>query len=265
MPRFGRSRVRHVPSSDQHGLFHSEYLDPRVLERVVAVLESSNDSLGVGGGGHLFDARRVAMTIGYIRRFDLAAGNVVEIGNPDHVVTRALWDQLPSIERASTRHDLRSERFPQEDDSVDGLLCLEVIEHLSDIRYAHATTLTGLFHFLEEVYRVLRVGGRALFTTPNACSLWTIQRALLSDPPLMWEWHFREFTPDELRKILRSVGFEVITMRTEFVWHLWDFSSIHRFMLENGYAVDERGDDIFAVVVKPSRRVRHPHGLDLPL
>lgn len=248
-----------------HDLFASAYLDQLVLDRVVASLRSSTADVGVGGGGPLFDARRAATTVGYIQEFDLARGLVVDIGNPDHAVTRAVWEQFPDVRRVSTSHDLRREGFPSGDGSVDSLICLEVIEHLSDQHYAHATTLSGLFYFLEEVYRVLSVGGRALFTTPNATSFWAIQRALLGDPPLMWEWHFREFTPDEIRRILASVGFSIITLRTEFVWHLWDFGAIHRFMLDNGYRVDERGDDMFIVVEKPPVRIRHPHELDLPV
>jgi SAM-dependent methyltransferase len=252
-------------SSAQRGLFRSEFFEEKTLRSTREALAGTGATLGVGGGGLEFDARRIAMTVEYVRRFGLATGRVVEVGRLEYAAARALWGHFPDVEPLETQSDLRTEALDFPDDSIDGLVCLEVIEHLSDVPYAHATTLNGLFHFLNEVYRVLRVGGKALFTTPNAASFWAIQRALRQEPPMMYEWHFREFTVDELRRIMESVGFEIATLRTEFVWHLWDFEPLRRFVARNGYGTDDRGDDVFIVVTKPAVRDSKPHGLDLPI
>lgn len=222
-------------------------------------------ALGINDSGIFFDARRIATTIEYIRHFNLSAGRVVEIGSLEYASSRAIWKDFPDASVTGTKNDLRVEPLPFESESVNSLICLEVIEHLSDVPYHQATTLSGLFFFLNELYRVLAVGGRALITTPNAASLWAIQRALLNQPPLMYEWHFREFTLPELKEIVESLGFNVVSLRTEYVWHLWDFSPIQDFMLKNGYSVEDRGDDIFLVIERPEIRKQRPNSLQLPI
>jgi len=82
---------------------------------------------------------------------------------------------------------------------------------------------------------------------------------------MLYEWHFREFTCSELKQIMEHIGFNIEILRTEYVWHMWDFSALIDFMLHNGYDCDNRGDDIFVVVSKPAVRLRRPHRLGLPL
>lgn len=62
------------------------------------------------------------------------------------------------------------------DNSFDTIVSFQVIEHISDDAF-----------FLEEIYRVLRPGGKAIISTPN--SMHTLSR----NP-----WHEREYTPQEL-------------------------------------------------------------------
>jgi predicted SAM-dependent methyltransferase len=236
-----------------------------VLDWTREALRSAAATLGVGGGGHDFDVRRIAKTIEYMNFFELYKGVAVEIGSLEYLVSQVIWQYFPDAKPIGTSHDLRIEPLDFLDNSVDSLICLEVIEHLSDTPYQQATTLNGLFYFLEDLYRVLKVGGRALITTPNAASLWTIQRALLNEPPMMYEWHFREFTVRELRQILESIGFEIVIMKTEYMWHRWDFEPIRQFMSSQGYSVDDRGDDVFIVVSKPVNQIRKNHNLNFPI
>ena len=235
-------------------MFYSRVCEPSVelIEKISKQLLDMPNVLGVSAACKTFDARRIAMTIEYIKRFGLFKGNVVEIGDPGYASAKIVWDSFPNASVAGTAVDLRSERLPFSTATVDSLVCLEVLEHLSDVPYAQATTLSGVLFFLSEVYRVLRVGGRALITTPNASSIWVIQRALLQQPPLMYEWHFREFTPGELREIVESLGFTVRLLECEFVWHLWNFSPIVDFIAANGYSLEDRVDDIFLVIEKLS-------------
>lgn len=172
-----------------------------------------------------FDARRISMTIEYIKKhLDVCDKKCVEIGSLDYPSAKIIWKKFVNADIADTAVDLRYDKLPFDDGSIDCVTCTEVIEHISDRFYEEATTLDGLVFFLQEVYRILKVGGRCLITSPNSNSLWAICRALRCEPPLMYDWHFREYTVDELSRIVKSIGFDVVVHRTEYVWHMWDFS-----------------------------------------
>jgi len=64
--------------------------------------------------------------------------------------------------------------------------------------------------------------------------------------------HFREFTYFEIVNLIREAGFEINKATTEKVWHFWDFRPIEKFMRENGYSLDFRGDDTFVISCKSS-------------
>ena len=75
--------------------------------------------------------------------------------------------------------------LPFEDGAFDLVTSFQVIEHVEDTDA-----------FLREIRRVLKPGGGALFTTPNA--------AVRLDPGMRpWNrFHVREYRPDELREAL---------------------------------------------------------------
>jgi SAM-dependent methyltransferase len=58
------------------------------------------------------------------------------------------------------RIDLESGRFPWEDESVDVLVCNQVLEHLKNVWLP-----------MNEMHRVLRPGGHAVLSVPNLASL----------------------------------------------------------------------------------------------
>jgi SAM-dependent methyltransferase len=221
--------------------------------------------MGVGGGGDVFDARRIAITIEYIRRHGLSKGLCVEIGSLKYLSSKVIWSCFDAVNLVGTRHDLRHSPMPFPDNFVDNIICTEVIEHISDICYEQATTLSGIFLFLNEAKRVLRKGGRMLITTPNAASLWVLQAALLERSPMMYEWHFREFTVHEMKQIVESIGgLKLVVHNTEFVWHLWNFSHITDFIKQSSFSMSDRGDDQFIVIEKDDSIKAIPHNLNLP-
>ena len=57
--------------------------------------------------------------------------------------------------------DIENERFPFDDCTFDYVVCGEVLEHL----------FSSPFHMLDEIRRVLKVGGILLLSTPNAVKL----------------------------------------------------------------------------------------------
>ncbi|MFA5951866.1 MAG: hypothetical protein WC807_16440 [Hyphomicrobium sp.] len=249
----------------QRNRFISDYINQQTLLSVTQKVDSIGPTLGVGGGGLHFDTRRLAITVEYLRRHLAEGARCVEIGSTEYLSSQVVWSFFPDRQVMGTDVDLRSTCLPFVDGSVDNVIATEVVEHISDINYMQATTLSGLFFFLGEVYRVLRVGGRAVISTPNAASVWALQRILLGKAPLIYDWHFREFTTEELSKIVEHVGFEIVIHNTEFVWHLWEFSAIIDFMKANNYSIADRGDDQFLVVEKGAQRTRKPHDLTLPI
>lgn len=70
-----------------------------------------------------------------------------------------------------------------EDNLYDVIISFQVIEHIKDDKL-----------FLEEIFRALKPGGKALLTTPN------IKKTLTRNP-----WHIREYTADQLEKLAGSI------------------------------------------------------------
>lgn len=92
---------------------------------------------------------------------------------------------LPELEREAPNVEFRAATVPPlpfADDSFDFVISFQVIEHI-----AQDTA------FVQEVYRVLRPGGRFVVTTPNA------PMSLTRNP-----WHVREYRADELRELLQG-------------------------------------------------------------
>ena len=69
------------------------------------------------------------------------------------------------------------------DGSFDTIVSFQVIEHIADDRL-----------FLQEIYRMLKPGGKAIISTPN------ITHTLSRNP-----WHEREYTPQQLTDLAASI------------------------------------------------------------
>jgi len=80
-----------------------------------------------------------------------------------------------------------------EDNSIDFVVAFQVIEHINDDKL-----------FISEIFRVLKPGGKLILTTPNKLM------SLTRNP-----WHFREYTPNEMEKILQT-SFKEINIKGVF-------------------------------------------------
>jgi len=69
------------------------------------------------------------------------------------------------------------------DNKYDTVVSFQVIEHIENDKL-----------FLQEIYRVLKPGGRALLTTPNR------KMSLTRNP-----WHIREYLPEELAQLAGTI------------------------------------------------------------
>jgi SAM-dependent methyltransferase len=110
------------------------------------------------------------------------------------------------VVRESALFNVEEERFPFDDDSLDGVLFCEMLEHL----------LMNPLHTLGEIHRVLRHGGCLILTTPNVARLENVLRLLhganLYDPYSgfgPYGRHNREYTRHELHRLLEFAGYDV--------------------------------------------------------
>lgn len=116
-------------------------------------------------------------------------------------------------------------RFPYPDATFDLITAMEVIEHVSSSPRA----------FIKEIKRVLKPNGSVFIATPNAASWAKIFRQLAHAPsydakpysqnfgPRHVMCHVYEYTPWELKELLRSEGFEIAKFST---WDPYDFDPV---------------------------------------
>ena len=101
---------------------------------------------------------------------------------------------IDSLRSRFPGHSFHRMNFPPlkgiADSRFDAVIAFQVIEHIEDDRL-----------FLQEIYRVLRPGGKALLSTPNR------NFSLTRNP-----WHVREYLPGEFEALSRSVFDEVEIM-----------------------------------------------------
>ena len=81
-------------------------------------------------------------------------------------------------------------RLPLQDHWADAVFALDVLEHVDDAAV------------LDELHRVLRVGGTLIATVPAFTFLWSYRDEDAG--------HLRRYTPRHLHSVLTSAGFEVL-------------------------------------------------------
>ncbi|MFA4954187.1 MAG: class I SAM-dependent methyltransferase [Patescibacteria group bacterium] len=153
-------------------------------------------------------------------------------------------------------HDL-AERLPFADGTFDVVVCNAVIEHIHGIHK----------QLFQEVRRVLKPGGRFVFTTPNLAMLLKRVRFIFGRSPnwdiqdyfkqaAQFTGHIREFTVPECRRMLAWSGFggiKVYSRPTYFSWRQLKMPKLwHRLLLQGVSLISpDMGDLIFAIGRKP--------------
>lgn len=135
--------------------------------------------------------------IAYYKAAEMISGRALEIGTGSQygleIVTPSV-DKLVTIDKFKMDMNLSPEmkekvEFKQmtvppfaglEDNSFDFAFTFQVIEHIEDDH-----------RFVDEIYRVLKPGGKLLVTTPNRTM------SITRNP-----WHVREYIPKELNQLL---------------------------------------------------------------
>jgi SAM-dependent methyltransferase len=111
--------------------------------------------------------------------------------------------------------NVEADVFPFPNESFDVVLWCEVLEHLQRDPLAA----------LREINRVLKPGGKVILTTPNACRLESVAR-MISGTNVQDAYsgygaygrHNREYTRDELSRLLAWAGFTAEVMFTADVY-----------------------------------------------
>jgi SAM-dependent methyltransferase len=89
-------------------------------------------------------------------------------------------------------------KIPFENETFDSITCMEVIEHVPE---------TDAVIALKEMYRVLRPGGVFVLSTPNS------RNSLGGE---VNDYHFKEYTSEEMSALLHQTGFQDIEMQGLF-------------------------------------------------
>lgn len=123
---------------------------------------------------------RFSATTALLARFSTPSSRVVEIGSTDASfakhVAHATWETVDKFGNPDHIADLDGDlaHLPFADDSVDLILCTEVLEHL-----------TAGSQLVEEMARTLTPQGRAIVSVPNIASLKCRLRLALGKVPSM--------------------------------------------------------------------------------
>ncbi|GAB2612996.1 class I SAM-dependent methyltransferase [Belliella aquatica] len=159
----------------------------------------------------------------YIAAKPMVSGNLLEVGCGEGRGVEVLLEKVESylgldkIEEVIT--SLKA-KFPNvafqqavippfhniASDTYDTVVSFQVIEHIEDDKL-----------FLEEIYRVLKPGGKAIISTPN------IRHTLSRNP-----WHIREYTAKELIKLGEGIFDKVNAMGIGGNDKVWSYHEENR-------------------------------------
>jgi SAM-dependent methyltransferase len=159
----------------------------------------------------------------YIAAKPLVNGDLLEIGCGEGRGVEVLLDRVDTyhgLDKIPEVIDKLSHNFPKAtfeqaiippletvvSNKYDTVVSFQVIEHIENDQL-----------FLEEIYRVLKPGGKAIISTPN------IRQTLSRNP-----WHIREYTGDQLKKLCEDIFDRVEAMGIGGNGKVWTYHEANR-------------------------------------
>lgn len=135
-----------------------------------------------------------------------------------------------------------------DDEQFDTIFCLEVLEHMND---------QVLKAILEEIYRILKLDGYLIISTPANERL----EDNLTMCPECGEWfhskgHVRSFSENSIKKLLKSHGFSIVSLKKLPLGSLGRHSFLGYFWkLFNYLNLGFKPTSFFAVVQKKRKEI----------
>ncbi len=266
-PVIDEDRLRHIRefllSLDQPDARSHEYLR-RHAERLALTVSlappstSSGRCLELGSYMHVAPALQEFCGYGHIRTASFAPKGST-------VVKLASSKGRTLLQCEMDLFDAERDEFPYPAEHFELVLAGEMIEHLK----------RDPMHMLFEIQRVLEPDGRVLITTPNCASIASLEQALWrSSNPYTYSLyphperperdeaasHIREYTPDELRKLMECAGFEIEFLITTPGRRTETKDVIEDLLAVYGFPPDLRGEQMFCLARKAqgAARTRFP-------
>ena len=145
--------------------------------------------IGCGNGQH---SVRVASRVKSVIGFDV---DKIQLRLAREAVIRV------GVKNVKFKNWSAMEKFPNKSEHFDCVLFLGVLEHL-----------TGRDKVLQEVWRVLKPGGRLLLGVPNEMTSWKKNQMKFGIPHFTDPDHKIEFTDESIRRLLGNHKFKVIEL-----------------------------------------------------
>ena len=173
------------------------------------------------------------------RTYELSLSNYFGSTHPEKIGTQSIHSSKYLEERCFTyqHFNVEMDRFPYADGFFDVVLFCEILEHLTmDPSWT-----------LSEIHRVLKPGGYLILTTPNVLRLQNLRHLLRGKNIYdsysgygVYGRHNREYTSNELFRLVRLSGYEIVKMICR---DLQRHSFFHRLFVKSIFR--ERGEGIF--------------------
>lgn len=159
---------------------------------------------------------RYMLALLYLEKYDFSSKkSILEIGGQT-IFTEILKEKL-KLNIQNTNFDLRND-FPIKNSLFDNIICMEVIEHLSDPHIQTYFFREKAYKFLCECNRVMKNNGIIYASTPNinsAASIFRISRRL---SPYMDVFHMHEYSVEETSSLFELSGFRIKSATANTVW-----------------------------------------------
>jgi len=200
-------------------------------------------------------AKRYQKSLEWISPLADKAEKILDVGG-ESPFTKILRERWPGKIEPYLTGDLRKLFIIA---NCDLILAMETIEHIPDCEdpetIHHRWIGTGAEGLLASCWMSLKPGGHLFLTTPNCCSITAIHHALNHQPPMLYRPHVREYSVYELDEMIRPIGFEIVRRETLDVWRnaisMREHAQIKRFIEEENYPQELRGEDIFLLARRP--------------
>lgn len=201
------------------------------FENHASRIHHSMQQFGLNSGqlGHLLDVCPFFAYVPFLLKARTTSCQVLEGNDPSVYPLMPLYGERGIRFDFVDMHELfgpvieASHRLPLEDASFDTVLCWETMEHFS----------FNPVKFVRELGRILRPGGRIHITVPNRASFQNLaslvfgrgeasavegyfrfEHTMTNGRNVFYGFHWREYTPGELRNLFTQAGLKVLSCGT---------------------------------------------------